>query len=533
MSENISKDVPKSIEKEINEDISAQLDNAKTISSVLSILDYTDISKLSDKLRGNAVSAFEKAMKLPLDHKYYKENSIAGAKCIDELFILTPAKSSEHEQWFINLLNDTLKSLEPKDKKNGFAVFDSFDQQLRTLYSVINILPENIKPKILIKIEEINKKINENKNFIPEFLNKWIKESEEVDYIKQGINLEYAVKLNNQFQNQQNKSKDLSLPDLSYLSNSSVLSHLPDGSSIFKYKGLEWKFTASGDDFIVIHGIGKDGNERVLSFSAKNFIDHIEKNTLGELADMAESNYQSEQNGKSILEKFDLPKNQKTLHLSLLPQHLSGFGEDPVTGNLFPSLIMSQILKQKYGDAIDIVPPIITNTPLLELEKTVQGANQNGYKNIMLDIYSHGTKDNLAFDVPLTAKNIVDIVKKYPDCKFTINTSACLGGGLENGIMEIMNKDTTLQKQLTIFTQTKSDINNLPAVRNTNSKNGPAVGSSNYYIRLMKGLNDGKSYGESVRDADEDSKKFGTDASSIIDGTLISNRTKNNQESEV
>ena len=142
-------------------------------------------------------------------------------------------------------------------------------------------------------------------------------------------------------------------------------------------------------------------------------------------------------------------------------------------------------------------------------------ANGGNPAHFCIDIFSHGSKDHFVFEKQLQAKDIVQITKDFPQCTFTYNTIACYGAGMMKGTLENTDfaKDKELQSRLTVFTQSKGDIPNLPAY---------STAVTMYYVHLMQALNDGKSYGEAHRRADIEVKKYlPVDAEAVIDGQKL------------
>lgn len=190
----------KVVENQGNEDFSTlntQLDTAQNLHEVLMTIENTPVENFPEEVREKIILALEKTMLFSTAHENVKDATLEGAKCISILSKLKPEMATEQEEWFLKLLSDSVTTLEPKDKNDKHALFNSFDQQLRILYETLNILPKNTLPKIHKKIEHIYKSLNENEDYIPEFINSWIKDSENEGYIHEGINVKKAAELKN------------------------------------------------------------------------------------------------------------------------------------------------------------------------------------------------------------------------------------------------------------------------------------------------------------------------------------------------
>ena len=93
--------------------------------------------------------------------------------------------------------------------------------------------------------------------------------------------------------------------------------------------------------------------------------------------------------------------------------------------------------------------------------------------------------------------------------------------GLMKGI-----EDESLQNRVSAFLQVKPHTPNFAGVPRTLNKNlstsHEQAYSTQYYLHLMKGLLDGKTYGEAHVEADRNAKQsIYTDAEAIWDGKLF------------
>jgi hypothetical protein len=238
---------------------------------------------------------------------------------------------------------------------------------------------------------------------------------------------------------------------------------------------------------------------------------------IDRVAERAATDYAQEHGAEQqkVLNGYDLPKDRMIAHVRLFPQSF----DEIVSKGLHTSQLLSSTLKSRYGENIVSRPPLFSNEPDQALRKDIEDtlkANGNRPTHFCIDVFSHGTKDHFVFAKKLEAKHLIQIAKDFPQCTFTYNTIACYGGGVMKDIThdEAFAKDENLKSRLTVFTQSKGDVPNLPA---------HATVATVYYAYLMQALHDGKSYGEAHRIADINVKKhLPLDAEAFIDGMKLS-----------
>jgi hypothetical protein len=188
----------------------------------------------------------------------------------------------------------------------------------------------------------------------------------------------------------------------------------------------------------------------------------------------------------NILKNFDLPKNETIQYTRIFQDN------DPwntVWSTMLSSLALQQQLQTWYK--INASEPQITWDPETAIQLVIKD-NYPVQKNFFFDFYAHGSPTQLLFKKPLTANFLIQLSKDYPDCKFFISTIGCYGWWLVD-----ITKEWKDLKNLFIFTQTK---NYLP--------NTPDSWSTIYYKILLQQLQQGKTYGESVYQADQISNEL-------------------------
>lgn len=215
------------------------------------------------------------------------------------------------------------------------------------------------------------------------------------------------------------------------------------------------------------------------------------------------------------LQEYDLPTTKDIIHLRVFP---STFTDDLVWAKLVDSAALTTALS-KRNPRVKRHPPIITNEPLADLRtaiKTAQAYRHTKNIHLCIDVFSHGTPDQLEFGPgkQFTQEDLLSLVSEFPDCTFTFNTMGCFGGGMRKLLANpAFINDPDVQQRLAVFLQTKPDIENV----------GTAGGMSLYYLYLIQSILKGSTYGKAAFDTDRKTKsKNGIDAEAIINGHLHS-----------
>lgn len=279
----------------------------------------------------------------------------------------------------------------------------------------------------------------------------------------------------------------------------------------------KWKISINESGMTVLRNENNPG--AMLSMEFQNFLKAIENSEVEKLLDTANNNAKNEQEGQEILRAFDIPPNENVTHLRVLPKRS---GDDLAPANLSTAAFISSALQKRYGNRMKIAPLVISDNPMKEIRENIRRefANGNGSKIFVIDIFEHGTEDQIDFVSPIKASDLAALGKEFTECQFQINTLACHGGGLRNGFQEEFAKDPALAKRMNIFLQTKPSLVNYGGRIENNGKK--MQWSSPYYAHLAAGLYAGKTYGEAAADADQAVKEFSPqDAEAIINGKLI------------
>ncbi len=252
---------------------------------------------------------------------------------------------------------------------------------------------------------------------------------------------------------------------------------------------------------------------------------------LEKRAALAEKEYKQTQSGtnQKAMKEYDLPKNVPVAHLRVVDisdgQHFT-----LTRTGLANSTMLNKVLQSTH-------PQLITRPPLFagksnpkemlhrEFESVALQCKGKPF-HVCLDVFSHGKENNFRFgDYSLDAKDIVELLQEFPQCTLTMNTIACYGGGMIEGLMKDkkFQTDKTLQSRLAVFTHAKGDAANIGKM---DLNGGMPITDANY-LHLMDALLKGKSYGEAAFTADMETMNYApTDAEAVIHGQKHAQNTR-------
>ena len=271
-----------------------------------------------------------------------------------------------------------------------------------------------------------------------------------------------------------------------------------------------------GEETKIIIQIANTGRIKVICWKENILLQQdflIDKIEQGKIEDIVKEIKEKEDNNKAkeqIIKKFDLPKDEPIQYTRIF-QNNDVMGVVPWT--LLFSEALEQELQKKYK--INATDPKITGNPETIIKSTIKD-NYPAQKNFFFDLYAHGKPTHLSFEKPLTIDVFIQLSKEYPDCKFFISTIGCYGWGFMESI-----KNQKQLKNLYVFTQTKTYL-----------PNTPEGWSTPYYGILLKALQEGKTYGEAVFEADKIANELNySDAESFLWWEYIAELRKQQEES--
>lgn len=295
-----------------------------------------------------------------------------------------------------------------------------------------------------------------------------------------------------------------------------------DGYNVFskEFEGENWileKYTTGANHIVIFN----EKNPKIFVVLPWNDIaDRLENKDFKSVVKMAQENYKRENENIGELKSFDLPRDEKISYLRVFPETYDATVSTAIQG----SCILGETLRNNYKN-LENHPAIFSDYPKAELRKSIEKQYKKGCRYFFLDIYNHGTEDEIAFREPLKASDFADIIKDFPDAKFVISTVACHGGGLRKGFLEMFKDNPELAKRISVFLQAKPNVVNIGGKLGAFSeyqKYSDEIFSTYYYLFLIEALRGGKSYGEAVIYADQKNKQYiYNDPEAIIQGDLI------------
>ena len=275
--------------------------------------------------------------------------------------------------------------------------------------------------------------------------------------------------------------------------------------------------------FVLLRHKDKADCFKYLSIPA--FFTAVQSGGLNSILENVAADYSSERDSAiaTAFKQFDLPATGKITHL----RYFTDFYDGVVSAALKDSMLLARALELRYGSRVQVAPVNFAVNPKLELIKDINAAG--GADTFFIDLYCHGSENHLAFRAGLTARDIVDVAKLYPRATFVVNTLACHGGGLREGMLAQMKNNPELAARITVLTQSKPDALNYLALT---ERGGGSVkiddlrlASSLFMQRLILNLLDREkfpTFGAAQRDADLYAKKHGwTDAEVVYQGKTI------------
>jgi len=247
------------------------------------------------------------------------------------------------------------------------------------------------------------------------------------------------------------------------------------------------------------------------------------------IVSVAEANFESEENERGVrdLEAWDFPLGSMS-YIRVFPQDY----DDVVTANLQSSSMMAYEFQQRYP-GMEVEPPLFSDDPKVALREVISAAynrTESPVRFFSLDLYNHGSSDSLNFKESLTADDIVDLSREFPEADFHVSTMACFGGGLRPGFERAFKDDPDLSSRISLFTQSKPNMVNYVPGSGTRTEGMEEHGydfniySSFYYLYFMQALREDPlaTYGEAAREADRRTKRtMLTDAEALINGKLV------------
>ncbi|MFC1599509.1 hypothetical protein ACFL3T_00590 [Patescibacteria group bacterium] len=235
-------------------------------------------------------------------------------------------------------------------------------------------------------------------------------------------------------------------------------------------------------------------------------------------------NYRLQEKNKGALQRFDLPKNRKIGYISLVKKN----PDKAVDRDQEFSIHMAKVLKAA-GYKIDLSAMkgkhfAETNNPKTFLKKQLNILYSKGVRDFYLALNGHGLPSGVDIGKMFSGKDLVEIISdpKFRQCKFTVTSSACHGGGFRKAVLAYVKKNPAQAKNIGIFLQTKPSTSNLSAELGSDKN----TYSTYYYVLFANYLLSGMTFGQAAYKADVESQRMAlTNAESIVGGKLIAQQT--------
>lgn len=277
-----------------------------------------------------------------------------------------------------------------------------------------------------------------------------------------------------------------------------------------------WLIQGAHDSADIVVFRNTNNRSMMVALTKRELLEALEQSRLPDLVERARKNYREENDEENVkvIESFDLPRNEPVAYVRLFPRT---FDNQTIDKGLLTANLMSIAMQRQYPN-LRSLPILFSDTPKKDLIETIRNQRQQASppRHFFIDVYSHGSRESLDFEQQLTAADIADIVRQFPECHFTMNTVACFGGGLNEGIQKEIKTDPALRRRLTVFLQTRGNVVNLASFRGEMA--------SDYNVYLIQALLDPnvRTYGMAARRADVEVKRYmPTDAEAIIQGIHI------------
>ena len=165
------------------------------------------------------------------------------------------------------------------------------------------------------------------------------------------------------------------------------------------------------------------------------------------------SELESEENTENVklLKKVDLLDHGDVVYIRVF-QPGSDLVVDPMTGT---SSLIAAALKHRYKGRVDVHPPLVSEDPASDLKKEIDLLKKRGKRNFYIEVYFHGIKTKFSSDTDFSFSSISSIVERNTDSHFTLNTIACYGAGMREGMLAEYKKKPQLADRLNVFLQQK------------------------------------------------------------------------------
>jgi len=393
------------------------------------------------------------------------------------------------------IIDKEMQSIEDNAAKMEDDYVDVIDYRLRALYHLFQYERSGLN--------DIENRINEIEE---EF----------------GKNIDPSTAINAAIENLSGKNidDDSTSQDLDFLGEILDLPKV-DGKYTIENGDRKWYISGFCNEYGQVALFAADDPHTSMVINMKTLMEALEKNNIESLFTQAEKNSAQELSQQERMKSYELPE-ESGAHIRVFPRKY----DSTVATNLQSSMLFADVMRKRYPN-LAMSPILFTDNPAEDIKKEIRKQYDLGKRFFILDIYNHGSKKGLEFEKELNASDMLSIIgdkDQFPDAKYQINTIACFGGGLRDGLLKGLDNDS-LKNRVSAFLQVKPHTPNFAGytvVSNENlSSSDLQAYSTQYYLHLMRHLLNGKSYGEAHVEADRHAKRtIFTDAEAIWNGNL-------------
>jgi hypothetical protein len=270
-----------------------------------------------------------------------------------------------------------------------------------------------------------------------------------------------------------------------------------------------------------------DAAEVFISVEEDVFKEALKKGTLTQFSDEALLHAQREKKGVEQLKEFHPKTGQKVTHLRVFPDSYNG----TLSHTYLDSMLLTVGLSRAFGEEFSSPMPIFSDNPLPEIRKNLNALCTNTDQDhfIYLDLNCHGSREQLLFEEPIEAKELVELAKDFPECTFFVSTIACFGGGLIDKVDALIEGDSDVQSRLIVNTQTTRRLPNTLASVAKVGEEGRVLSGTPAQREFLKALfkGDVSTIGEALYRADQEVKKYrNLNGETLLDGNRVSQMEK-------
>lgn len=250
----------------------------------------------------------------------------------------------------------------------------------------------------------------------------------------------------------------------------------------------------------------------------------------------AEQNRDSETNFSELqrIRELDLPKDRLIGYIGLVDSNKS----DPVILGIkddvkrFPEM-MNGLRDSQGNSRYNFVSTnnsesiSVSRAPFDILAENIQAMHDQGVTDFYINVAGHGNQEGIFFErggmnpfgegnyFKLTANDLCVLFDRFPDCKFRVDTVACLGGGLADGIKQY-NDSTGEDGRVIVKLQSKQNSINQEGRLSELTEDGINKPHSSYYnVFYAQSLQLGLTEGSAHLRADMLTKRYGSSDAEI------------------